>query len=506
MKKYKNRAKLSFTPCCVLMIAALFFTLCMPSIAYAQKGVPPELASLAGQLYEKSKKSLEDGNASPAHKKALEQTRRLLKKSGVSNWKKSPVKIKGLAQAMAEKLELDLSDKKDKEFVQNYLSQPADKRLELLKKKFTDKDDEDINKLAGDLAKIEQEIVEKIPTRHVIQGDNGESVEIEWKPQTGEVLLRARNDGSNENISEYDVSLVGQADMSVNPETGDTDIALKPDPKPRRVYTKEELNRIRASVLGEWTDEHSGDIYTITATDKDTGIIRPTKEWYNEQIRQTRERLRQTKNAKEFVWEDPKSGEIVRQKRFRRLKEPYVYKGENPLIEDAKERIAELEAKIKELEDERDGKMLPPVEKHDPVNFKTNKKSKGAKLIKVHVHRKDGYNYIYDQASFDGREVAAKRTYKKIEDIQDKLPLIIRKQLIASWSPPGWLGLNATLDPSSGEIQIEGARWSLHVTYSAMFGDYEVSRIHTPYPHPVLLKRITGKYKTAWGAADKLYP
>ena len=83
----------------------------------------------------------------------------------------------------------------------------------------------------------------------------------------------------------------------LDPETGDVSLTARPARQPRRVYTSEELERIRGSILGEWVDQNNDDIYTITARDDMAGNIRPPRSWYDEEIRKVKERLRQTKKC-----------------------------------------------------------------------------------------------------------------------------------------------------------------------------------------------------------------
>lgn len=80
----------------------------------------------------------------------------------------------------------------------------------------------------------------------------------------------------------------------------------------------------------------------------------------------------------------------------------------------------------------------------------------------------------------------------------ERLPKIIKSMLLSDgWEPPGWLEMKASVDAETGDLMLEGIRWSLHVTYTSFFGtDYGIKKIHTPYSMPQLLKREGGVFET----------
>lgn len=69
-----------------------------------------------------------------------------------------------------------------------------------------------------------------------------------------------------------------------------------------------------------------------------------------EQIDAKRRWIEEIKSDKAHIWENTETGEKVRQKRFRRLNEPFEYEGEGYAEPDADDEINRLESEIAELE------------------------------------------------------------------------------------------------------------------------------------------------------------
>lgn len=483
------------------LTAAAVVTMAFPAASAPGDKVPSDLASLARQVYEKSKGQL--GNSGP-HLRA----KSAFDRSRIANWAGSPIAMPGLGKQLADKLGLDLADKDARRQVNLYLQSSPEERRDIVRRLTPGKARQDIERLVSELSTLTEKTVPGTVQHHTVPLGNGETLEVSWRPQDSRVLLRVRSDGSG-SAPKYDVTLVGTAAVSADAKSGDARIDVEAPKRAVRTYTEEALDRIQDTVLGEWMERNSGDTYRITAADKSAGDIRPTRAWYNAEIGKLEDRLRQTRNAKEYMWEDSKTGKIVRQTRFRRMQPPFVYKGESFLIEDGEQRVADLQRRIKSLQDERDGRNRPPVESHDPAGYENLRNSRDSRPVTVTVIRRDGHAYVYDHAYFDGRLISARRTYRDIRDLRKTLPLKIRNELIASWAPPGWLRMEAILDPVRGTVRLSGQRWALRVTYGADFGgpDIKVRKIHSPYPIDLFLERdaLPGM-NTAWGAARKQLP
>lgn len=468
--------------------------------------IPEHLASLAGQLYRDAKPELESPRLDPEHAAAAKRALEALRRAGVRYWARDPVRLRGSAAEAAKALDLDLTQADERDFLARIMSLDEQGAREALGQWYAARGVTPGEKVLNDhvaaLAAARSPSSETLARSHQIDLGAGERVELRWNPDSGDFVLRAESDGGGD-TPEYESTLIGRTTLTPNPETGDLDVALAPGAVPAHILTAADLERLRASILGEWRTS-AGAVWRISAGEPRAGEIRPTREQYEREIADAKARLKEIEEAREFVWEDPASGEIVRQRRFRRLSEPFVYKGERFLVADAEAQIEKLKAEIAALEAERDGAGQPPAQRFDPVGHKESRRSPGARPVRIEVRQSSGYGYAWDEASFDGRRVTARRTYRDVRDINLELPAAIKRQLIASWSPPGWLELEATIEPASGTLTLAGREWALHVTY---FEDGpEVEGIHTPYSRAVRLERPGTQYWMAYGAADNALP
>lgn len=473
--------------------------------AASAEQVPQNLASLAARLQRLSGDDLANAGDDAESRAAAQRAGSALRRAGVNYWARDNVAVEDAATQAAKLLGLDLGEPANREELTRLMNLPDGELREALKARRPELDAASLNDLANGLTALRSP--EGQPTRHTVDLGDGETVEISWEPATGEVVVRARSDGSG-GAPAYDVSMIGRTEMQVDPETRDLRTALRSDPgETIRVLSASDLEHLRGSIIGVWQAEN-GDIYTISAGTDQAGEITASAEDYDRLIEDAKQELEALKQVREYVWENPETGGIRRQERFRRLEEPWVYKGEELL---GAADMTRLEQRIAELEAKRAGADLPPVRRHDPVGYAENRQAEGASPIRISVRQPDGYGYAYDEASFDGRKIAARRTYRDIRDINQELPATIQQQLIASWSPPSWLELQASFDPASGEVRMVGKRWFLHVTYSSgqgLFGDGKatVGSIHTPFSNPLKLGKEGAQTRVAMGAALDAVP
>lgn len=344
----------------------------------------------------------------------------------------------------------------------------------------------------------------------VIKTDDGDVVEFKWSPDSESFSIKIKANSDSDDSFPDITTLKGKVKTAAKKgeeDSGD-DLVLdvEPEDEPIKTLTSEEFKGLAGNILGEWVEENSGDVYQFSAAEKRDGEIRPSREHFDKQIAQIKKKIKGIKSAKIFEWKNQDTGEIIKQEKFRRMKEPYEYIGEKFAQDNGERKIAELRKNISELEKERDGGNLPLVDKHDPAGFSKISSNKKARPVTVTVKRSDGYSYTYDEAVFDGRRISAKRTYRDIRDIENlKLPQAIRRMAIKDgWNPPGWLELDASIDADTHQMVLQGSKWALHVTYGTdgMFGSGNpvIHRIHTPFPTHVTLSKGGEVFKVAEGA------
>jgi hypothetical protein len=467
--------------------------------------VPPDLASLAARLYELSADELAAAGDDQASRAAAGRAGSALRRAGVPHWAGEAVVLEGAGARAAELLGLDLSEAADRARLRELLALPEPRLRETLARESEGVGDAALDELVGALGALRAP--EGRGSRYSLDLGDGETLSIEWDPGSGQVRVRARSDGS---VGEpYDASLLGRAVLAPNPETGALEVELETDPaSTASVLAGRELEALRGSILGEWKRDN-GELWIISAADEAAGEVRGDSEDYEALIAEAEAEIEAVESAVEYVWTHPETGAVERQRRFRRLGEPWVYEGERALNDNADDEIAALRRRIEALRSRQAGAHLPPAVRQDPVGFEANRDAPGAQPIRIEVRQPDGHRYTYDQVSFDGRRIAGRRTLRDVREINRELPEKIQRDLIASWSPPNWLDLEAGFDPATGAVELTGDVWSMHVTWSRGFfgaGVPEVVSIETPYPIPVRFAEAGASTRVALGAAEDALP
>ncbi|MEM9107028.1 MAG: hypothetical protein AAGC96_15335 [Pseudomonadota bacterium] len=347
----------------------------------------------------------------------------------------------------------------------------------------------------------------RISRNYRLELDGKGVAHFRWTPERDKFEISVIDYGDQDRDG-FAVAYSGDVTTS-NSAGGGSRLQVVPSERPLASLNNEEFLELRGNILGEWVDRETGEIYTISAGSESVGEAKPPPEFFDEKIVQIREQIKSIESAKIYVWKNSATGEIVKQEKFRRLDEAYEYVGQQLALDNAEEKIAALNGEIAQLEQERIDAAPKPVNQHDPGGFEALSASGNAQPITVSVLRTDGYRYTYDEALFDGRRIAAKRTYRDIRDISNlKLPMRVREQLVSgSWSPPGWLQLDTSFNAETGGLILDGGKWALKVTYSSFMGDPpDVSRIHTPWPSGRILERPGSGFEVAEGAAADFKP
>ncbi len=312
--------------------------------------------------------------------------------------------------------------------------------------------------------------------RTKLEAGPGESVEIEWDPETSSVLARVELGAGADDVILHG----GAAGKVVNNELV---FDVEADAAPVTRITPDSQAKINADVFGVWRSDDGalwtirggGEIEAAAAARSDPAALAL------EQIDNAKQQLAALEKDKIYVWVDPQGGEVI-QKKFKKLNPPFRYdrvRSENiSKVEIAalRERIAAAEAVLK----------LPPVKQHDPLRLKNNPQGKG-RAVAIEVEESGGRRFIYDEASFDGMRLTASRTLRDTRDITD-LPDWVIRGLISSFSPPEWIELEIWYNPRDKSARLEGLWWRLNVTYDPAYKDIE--GIHSPYDKPLVLQRM----------------
>jgi hypothetical protein len=318
----------------------------------------------------------------------------------------------------------------------------------------------------------------------IVRADGRQRIKLEWQPEVSRFLIKIEDDG-DEDTEPFQTTIGGDVKAEVSEDGQDTKLSVVPWDDPIKPMTAEDLENMARNIYGEWYDQE-GNLWIVGQPEgSPAGPTPPAprrEETPARKIAALEDRINEIKNSRIYVWENPQTGEVVKQERFKRLQEPFEYKGQDFASPKAQEETARLKQEIQELSRT---KSTPPVQAHDPAGFDEAQASARARAIRL--SREDsasGHTVVYDEAIFAGSKITARRTLTDVRELGG-LPERVKQQLVARWSPPEWLELTLEQDEKTGDLWFEGQRWRLHVTYD---GDtHEVERIHTPYSTPLKL-------------------
>lgn len=257
----------------------------------------------------------------------------------------------------------------------------------------------------------------------------------------------------------------------------------------------------RRSILGEWSGEDGTTLTITTSATRPAYLPRPRQE-VKADLDRVQAEIESIEAAKIFDWENPESGERIRQDRFKRLDRPWRYLGEKRLTPNAEERVARLRGQVAELEKELRGETAPPVVRLDPVGFERIKTRPAAIPVRIEVG--PDCRYAYTDAWFDGSHLVARRTNNTPCTLNKTLPGPVVSALIAGFDPPQWLLLEVEADTAT-DPALAGASWGLYVSYDP--DNYRVSRIFDPHPLESLrFRRTDPGVRVGYGAAEEALP
>jgi hypothetical protein len=456
---------------------AFFFVMCAMALGngiVSAADVPPHLVGMARSLISQIDEADFAASGDPA---LAQRTADIVRLTRLRSWAGSPPKIIADPAKLAAPLGLDYSQDGHRAALEKLLAarDPAaqsDALGAVLKLTGQRQTLDDLGKifhatLADQLAPLQK--------RARLEGDSGQSIEIEWDPDTASVLARVKlGEGQDEVVLHG-----GAAGRLVD---GSLAYDVEADAAPVTRITPSMQAQINADVFGVWRGS-DGAQWMIRGGQEIEAAARAKADPATlalEQIDRDRQQVAALEKDKVYIWVDPQGGEVI-QKKFKRLGPPFRYdraRSDNmhkAEITALKERISAAEKTL----------QLPPVKQHDPLKLK-NSPAETRRAIEIEVWESSGRRYLYDEAAFDGKRLTASRTLRDAADITD-LPKWVVDGLIASWSPPEWIDLEAKFNPRDKSVRLEGLWWRLNVTYDPAYQN--INGIHTPYDKPLILQR-----------------
>ena len=471
----------------VVRLCAVALGFLAPVSTSTAQQVPSHLASFASGLVKASSAELGSRSGEEGRDWAVRRALRAIDEAGIHRWAARGVRLDGLA-GIASAVGLDASDAEHQELLGRLLSAVTPEAVDSLLNEILRTRGETVSEAAtNDIRQAFRSALvtslDDMETRFVLaRPETRDRLTLEWHPSQNEFHLRHEDPGDDWNDPVMTL-LRGQVVAQPQQNGDSVTLSVEPAENPVTAYSPADLRHLSTALFGKWT-ESDGSVWHIRSRDgeerDETPAAVSTAPSAAEQIKDRQRQIDAILASKAYVWRNPDTSEETRQERFRRLKEPWIFLGEQYGVADAEQRIEQLEADIRRLEEET---AAPLVEQHDPIGFA----EAPAQPVIVTVEQANGYSYTYDEARYDGRRVLARRTLRDRRDISD-LPATVIAQLIASWSPPEWIELEASIDPASGATSVQGQRWGMHVTYSSFFGEAgDVKSIHTPWASALVL-------------------
>ncbi len=313
-----------------------------------------------------------------------------------------------------------------------------------------------------------------------VDGDAGGEVKISWDPDTSSFVTRIK---VNDELDE--IYLHGSA--TARQDGGGLVFDVKADDNPVTRLDEAGRKKLAGAIYGIW--KNGSEDWIIRGPD-DGKLASPglgaeveSVDTAMRDIQSLRSEIAKQRKEKAYIWRAPGGGQVI-QKQFKRLPDEYEF-DRDASKKFTEDKIKPLQQRLRELEQKVVNR--PPIVAHDPLRLNdTENLSKTQQPIEIEVMESGGHRYVFDSASFDGERLTARRTLRDVRDISD-LPSWVISKLIASFSPPEWVELEARFDPRAKQIRLIGKEWRMHVTYSTTFGNRVVKRIHTPYSNPLVL-------------------
>lgn len=484
----RGSARLSGVLGTLLALVTLFSA---PVLAQAP---PQHLASMAADLLRSTKEKLEAQSGDSGRALAVKHAYNILKEEQMFRWGRTSLTQEGVIPKVAAAVGLQEVKPKDIPHLQKlldaYARGDADRGIldfyEAYGRKKPTK--EEIVETKKKIYEAMQSARKGLPLSHtIVRADGRQRITLRWKPEASRFLIKIEDDG-DEDTEPFQTTIGGDVKAEVSEDGRDTKLSVVPWDDPIKPLTANDLEEIERKIYGEWHDQ-KGELWTIAQPQGSTPEPAPStprrEETPAQKIASLEERIKEIKKSRIYVWENPQTGEVVKQKRFKSLKEPFKYKkGEYYAEPNARAEMSRLEKEIKGLSR---SKSKLPLQANDPVGFKDAASSSKARSIRLSWEDASGYKVVYDEAILSGDRIVARRTLRDLRDNRN-LPKVLVEKVIRSWSPPEWVGLTIERDVRTGEIGMEGKRWRMLVTHSGP-SDYIVDSIHTPYSRPLVLAR-----------------
>ena len=461
-----------------------------PTAGWAD-AVPQHLVPMAVDLMRGVRDDLKAASGDSARADALRRAYDTIKEQGMFHWGRKGLEQKDLVSKIAGALELETIAPDDIPRLQRVIERAAKgEAKEGIIEFFQAYGRQRPN--AEKLAAIEKKLKEvlqawtrNLSRSHVLKSETrGPSITLDWDVDRNRFTIAVESDGSD-GKEPFRTTLTGIVRERISENGRDISISVEPTDNAISSMTANDLEKERherrVAILGEWRDQ-DGRRWVISRSGGGNGEERPraqNEQGTQQQIDARRERIKQLQASRLYLWRNPKSGEEVRQTRFKRLAEPFEFLGQVFPDPSAKQESENLKREIEELAQSQPNIYVPSAPRLPESN-----PNAGVFPLVITRYHVNGHVSHFRDARVQGNTIRGNRKLRGAKEITDLPPDIVRQ--LSSMGPPEWLDLKIRKHPETGEVYLEGARYRLHVTYEA---EGKVESIHTPYPRQLRLTR-----------------
>lgn len=466
--------------------------------------VPRHLSLMASSLLNATKVDLARTSGDAARDLAIKRAVTILNKSRMARWEKGPVKIVNPSPSFSVALGFptiapeDISklvsfagrfqEKKDEKalselFQKHGLAPPTGEKLDIIKQ---------------NLKKTWKSVLKDLKRTHTLEyPDSNQRIKLEWIPERSVFTIQVEDKGLD---SQGPTAVKISADTTITPDMDGKNFLITYSPAPDPIQAKDatELRREyeNLDIFGEWLDQ-KGKLWIIEQVEKKIGRPGETADGMNADansnlnklIQRNKQKIAEIKSDIVFLWINPDTGNHVKQKKFRKLKEPFEYTGESYAHENAIAEIKHLEQKIMELEKQLPKKKSSPIHNLDDLQ---SVNTEGTVLrIRVQRQRDDGtfenWRGRLVRSYFDTPAIDARSTYDDVRDMNPEIPMDIRRNVSSNWDVPKKLLLKKESNLIDGYQILSGKEMSWLVTHNP--DSRKVKSVHSPFWRDLILKR-----------------
>jgi len=349
--------------------------LSVPTAVTAQ-AVPQHLVTMTVHLLKGTKKDFTSNSGQSERDRIVKRAYKILRQEGLFHWGSKSLIKKAFVTKTAVIFGIDPVATADipklQKFLESQIGGRTDSAIDELyttygRKRLTGQDRQ---RVADALSSLWDSEFNELAKTYTVEGIRGpHRVVLGWDLENGRFSVQVEDDG-NAGAGPSHTRIEGEAQFKVSENGQDLLISAVPTTNPIQTKTAKELATKRNIAPRRILADRSRDQKPET-TEKESSQAQRKRKTSPGRIKKVSSKDKRTetqetakkRKSKIYVWENPKTGEKIKQTRFKRLKEPFEYSGEftEEEIEKQNEAAKKQKQGAKATEDDRPD---PDVKRH----------------------------------------------------------------------------------------------------------------------------------------------